>query len=104
MENLHGRKSQIMINWLVGRIFSWDRLRDAVTDEVRLYDSVLRSLRSNDWDRHPTNLSWTKNDLWYGWSYSPEKKRYYFDDLGSESLMDLWDYLGKREASNGHIG
>ena len=39
-----------------------------------------------------TNLTWLEEDigLWKGWSYSPEKNRYYFDDIGSESLTEFW--------------
>jgi hypothetical protein len=37
------------------------------------------------------NLTWAEGDTWYGWVYSPEKKRYYFDDIGSKSLIELWE-------------
>ena len=41
----------------------------------------------------PTNLTWDEpeNGVWKGWTYSPEKNRYYFDDVGNESLMGLWN-------------
>ena len=31
----------------------------------------------------PTNLTWAEEEIgvWKGWTYSPEKKRYYFDSL-----------------------
>ena len=38
-----------------------------------------------------TNLTWDDGDIWKGWTYSPEKNCYYFDDVGNESLMALWD-------------
>ena len=34
-----------MIEWLVNRIFRWDSLRHAIFDEVRLYQSIDRSMR-----------------------------------------------------------
>jgi hypothetical protein len=39
-----------------------------------------------------TNLTWLDEDagLWKGWTYSPEKNRYYFDDIGIESLTEFW--------------
>jgi hypothetical protein len=38
-----------------------------------------------------TNLTWNEDDgLWKGWRYSPEKNRYYFDDIGIESLTEFW--------------
>jgi hypothetical protein len=40
----------------------------------------------------PTNATWAEEDsnVWKGWTYSPEKKRYYFDDIGNESLAEFW--------------
>ena len=37
------------------------------------------------------NLTWAEGDTWYGWTYSPVKKRYYFNDIGDKSLMALWE-------------
>ena len=41
----------------------------------------------------PTNLTWAEEEsgVWKGWTYSPEKNRYYFDDIGNESLMGIWN-------------
>jgi hypothetical protein len=38
----------------------------------------------------PTNLTWDEGDVWKGWTYSLENNRYYFDDIGDESLTELW--------------
>jgi hypothetical protein len=38
-----------------------------------------------------TNLTWDDGDIWKGWTYSIEKNRYYFDDIGDESLDTLWN-------------
>ena len=38
-----------------------------------------------------TNRSWSENGVWKGWRYSPEKNRYYFDDIGHKSLMGVWN-------------
>jgi hypothetical protein len=48
----------------------------------------------------PTNLTWSEGDMWYGWTYNPEKKRFYFDDIGNESLMGLWEDQWAREAED----
>jgi hypothetical protein len=37
------------------------------------------------------NLTWAEGDTWYGWTYSSEKKRYYFNDIGNKSIMGLWE-------------
>ncbi len=39
----------------------------------------------------PTNLTWDEYGVWKGWTYNPKKNRYFFDDVGNESLMALWD-------------
>ena len=38
------------------------------------------------------NLTWAEEEsgLWKGWTYSLEKNRYYFDDVGNESLAAFW--------------
>jgi len=38
-----------------------------------------------------TNLTWDDGDIWKGWTYSLKKNRYYFDDIGNESLGALWN-------------
>ena len=85
-----------MIDWLVNRIFRWDPLRKAIFDEVRLYQSVDRSMWEYE-KEGPTNLTWSEGDTWYGWTYSPANKRYYFDDIGNTSLMGLWEDQWLRE-------
>jgi hypothetical protein len=85
-----------MIEWLVNRIFRWDPLRKAVFDEVRLYQSVTRSMWEYE-KEGPTNLAWAEGDRWYGWTYDSNAKRYYFDDIGNESLMGLWEDQWTRE-------
>ena len=79
-----------MIEWLVNRIFKWDPLRKAIFDEVRLYQSVDRAMWEHERSK-PTNLTWAEGNIWYGWTYSDKLKMYYFDDIGSKSLMDLWE-------------
>ena len=39
-----------------------------------------------------TNLTWDEpeNGVWKGWTYNLEKNRYYFDDVGNESLAAFW--------------
>ena len=88
-----------MIDWLVNRIFRWDPLRKAVFDEVRLYQSVDRSVWEHE-KEGPTNLTWSEGDRWYGWTYNSNAKRYYFDDIGNESLMGLWEDQWAREEND----
>ncbi len=52
---------------------------------------LLDALAEYEKEEIQTNLSWEENGLWYGWRYVPEKNKYYFNDIGYESLMDLWE-------------
>ena len=85
-----------MLEFLVNRIFRWDSLRNAIFDEVNLYQSITRRMWEYE-NESPTNLSWSEGDRWYGWTYNPALKRYFFDDIGNESLMGLWEDQWARE-------
>ncbi len=56
-------------------------------------------------DEVPTNLTWAEDEvgLWKGWTYSPKKNRYYFDDIGNESLTDLWSDEFLRQAEDERV-
>jgi hypothetical protein len=44
------------------------------------------------------NLTWDDEGIWKGWTYSQTKNRYYFDDIGDESLIELWSQPFLRQA------
>jgi hypothetical protein len=91
MESLHGKRIQKkMIDWLVNRIFRFTSLRQAIFDEVHLYDH-LDSIISDPKSMETASLSWCEGDTWYGWTYDSNAKRYYFDDIGNKSLIGLWE-------------
>jgi len=81
-----------MIDWLVNVLFKSDRLREAIFAEVHFYDEVDRAM-----NEPTTNLSWQENGLWYGYTYNEMHRTYLFDDVGEESLTDLWDNLWTRD-------
>lgn len=59
---------------------------------------LLDALAQYEKEEIQTNLSWEEDGLWYGWIYDPEKNRYYFDDIGNESIMGLWESQSLRKA------
>ena len=73
------------------------RLREAIEAVVHENDELLRRL-SEYKEEGPTNLTWAEGDRWYGWTYNKSKGRYYFDDIGNESLMGLWEDQWLRES------
>ena len=72
------------------------RLREAIESVVHENDELLRILKQHE-EEGPTNLTWAEGDRWYGWTYNSNAKRYYFDDIGNESLMGLWEDQWARE-------
>ena len=77
------------------------RLRMAIQAVVRDNDELLRIIKEHEEDDTPTNLTWSEGDRWYGWTYNTNAKRYYFDDIGNESLMGLWEDQWAREKERG---
>jgi hypothetical protein len=87
----------ILINLVEKYLMRPKRLREAIQAVVHADDELLRRLAEYKEDG-PTNLTWAEGDRWYGWIYNPVNKRFYFDDIGNESLMGLWEDQWAREA------
>ena len=72
------------------------RLKKAIREVMLDNDQLLKDLAETEVQ---TNLSWAEEELgiWKGWTYSPKDNRYYFDDIGNESIMGLWEdkFLGQ---------
>jgi len=60
---------------------------------------LLDALAKYEEEEVPTNLTWSEGDMWYGWTFNPEQNRYYFDDVGNESIMGLWEDQWLKEAN-----
>ena len=91
-----------MIDWLVNRIFSWENLRNAIADEVHMYDH-LDSIMDDPDKMKTSSLSWMEGDTWYGWTFNESTNRYYFDDIGNKSLIGLWEDHWLKEADEAEI-
>ncbi len=72
------------------------RLKKAIREVMLDNDLLLKDLAETDVQ---TNLTWEEEELgiWKGWTQSPKDNRYYFDDIGNESIMGLWEdkFLGQ---------
>ena len=72
------------------------RLKKAIREVMLDNDQLLKDLAETEVQ---TNLTWEEEELgiWKGWTYSPKDNRYYFDDIGNESIMGLWEdkFLGQ---------
>jgi hypothetical protein len=100
MESLHGKRNQMkmLIEFVERYLMRPKRLREAIQAVVHENDELLRIIKEHEQEDTPTNLTWSEGDRWYGWTYNSNAKRYYFDDIGNESLMGLWEDQWAREA------
>jgi hypothetical protein len=62
-------------------------------------NSELMKMLSQSEKEIATNLTWDEDQVWKGWSYNSDKNRYYFDDVGNESIMGLWEDQWLKEAN-----
>ena len=85
-----------MIDNIVNLLFRWDRLRDAIFAEVHFWDEIDKAR-----DEPTTNLTWEENGKWYGWTLQEMHKIYLFDDVGHDSMTDLWESLWARDMEYG---
>ena len=96
------RKRESMLFDLVEKyLMRPKRLREAIEAVVHDNDELLRMIKEYEENDTPTNLTWSEGDRWYGWTYNNNAKRYYFDDIGNESLMGLWEDQWAREKERG---
>ena len=73
------------------------RLREAIEAIVHENDEILKALEEYENNDKPGNLFWEEGGFWKGWSYNESDGRYYFDDFGTESFIDLIDGWHKVE-------
>ena len=80
----------MIINLVEKYLMRPKRLREAIEAVVHENDELLRILSQYE-EEGQTNLTWSEGDMWYGWTYNSNAKRYYFDDIGNKSLIRLWE-------------
>ena len=88
---MNQKRGDILFNLVDKFLMRPKRLREAIQAVVNENNELLSMLAEYEKDETPTNLTWSEGDTWYGWTYNPEKKRYYFDDIGNESLLAIWN-------------
>ncbi len=73
------------------------KFRRALKNLIRDNNELLKMISESEKEL-ATNLTWIEGDRWYGWTYNSDKNRYYFDDIGNESIMGLWEDQWLKEA------
>ncbi len=48
-----------------------------------------------------TNLTWEDDDgLYRAWSYNKKRNRYYFNDVGDEMFLKVWEYIFQQDGED----
>lgn len=74
------------------------KLRRLMNEVLASNEEFLKMLAESE-KEVPTNLTWDEDGVWKGWNFNPDKNRYYFDDIGNESIMGLWEDQWLHEAN-----
>lgn len=74
------------------------KLRKAMQKVIENNHEFLMALAESERNEQSSNLTWDEGGVWKGWSYNKDKNRYYFDDIGNESIMGLWEDQWAKEA------
>jgi hypothetical protein len=83
-----------MIDWLVRTIFRFNSLREAIFEEVELYN-YLGHIINDPESMQTASKAWDEGDGWRGWTKGEYK--YYFNDIPEKKLADHFAELDKME-------
>lgn len=75
------------------------KLRRAMMKVFQENDELFKMLAEAEKET-PTNLTWDEDGVWKSWIFNPDQNRYYFNDIGNESIIALWDEQSKLEGTN----
>jgi hypothetical protein len=76
------------------------KFRKAIKEVIKSNYEFLMELAESERNEQSSNLTWDEDGVWKGWTYNRDTNRYYFDDIGNESIMGLWENQWAREAVN----
>jgi hypothetical protein len=79
-----------MIDWLVKQIFKINPLRNALFQEVNMYNSLTRIMKDPE-AMKTASAFWDEGDGWRGWAV--EGNRYYFNDIPEHDLLAVMESL-----------
>lgn len=79
-----------MIDWLVKQIFKINPLRNALFQEVNMYNSLTRIMKDPE-SMKTASAFWDEGDGWRGWTI--EGNKYYFNDVPEHDLMAVMESL-----------
>ena len=73
------------------------KMLKAMQEVINNNHELLMALAESERNEQSSNLTWDEGGVWKGWTYNKDKNRYYFDDIGNESIMGLWEEQWMKE-------
>lgn len=73
------------------------KMLKAMQEIIKNNHELLMALAESERNEQSSNLTWDEGGVWKGWTYNRETNRYYFDDIGNESIMGLWEEQWMKE-------
>jgi hypothetical protein len=67
------------------------KVRKAMRQVLANNEEFLKLLAESEKDVKADNLTWIEENTWKAWTYSEKNNKYYFDDIGNESLSGIWE-------------
>jgi hypothetical protein len=75
------------------------KLRKAMKEVIKNNNEFLMALAESERNEQSSNLTWDEDGVWKCWTYNRDTNRYYFDDIGNESITGLWENQITQEAN-----
>jgi hypothetical protein len=80
---------------VVDFLFKWDRLRDAIFNEVDWQNSITRTLQDPE-SMKVASAMWCEEDGWRGWTVK-DNGTYYFHDIPEKDFSNAFDIIILKE-------
>lgn len=87
---------------LVNFLFRWNRLRNALIEEVHMYDRIDKIL-SDPKQMQTASCIYLDFDGWRGWTKNVDINKYYFNDIPEDSLIKAYEELDLMESRSYQI-
>ena len=75
-----------MIDFIIRQLFKWKSLRNAIFNEVDMYNSITR-IMADPVASSIASAFWCESDGWRGWTIKDNK--YYFHDIPEPGISDI---------------
>jgi hypothetical protein len=77
------------------------KFRKAMKQVLANNEEFMRALAESEKNDPYTNLTWQDDDgLYRAWAYNQKQNRYYFNDIGDEMFLKVWEYIFQNDGED----